>query len=71
MAKEELRNILFLSPTGEEPTWLLPNNNSRIIQKQQLTSRIDEIQTDYFYVEVASDDQGIKLGVSSPYPLAV
>lgn len=62
-----LRNLLFLSLSGDEPTWLLPNNDSKIIRNHQLTHRADEeMITDFFYIEVNSENEGIKIGISSP-----
>jgi hypothetical protein len=62
-----LRNLLFLSPDGGEPTWLLPNNDSRIIQNRQLTTNIDKKpETDYFYFEVVSNNENVKIGISGP-----
>ena len=62
-----LKNLLFLNPTGGEPTWLLPDNTQTIVRFYQLTTYVDnKSQTDYFYLEVASSDQGIKIGISNP-----
>lgn len=62
-----LRNLLFLSPAGGEPTWLLPGNDLIILRNRQLTTKIDnKSRTDYFYIEVVSNDGNQKIGISSP-----
>ncbi len=62
-----LRNLLFLNSIGNEPTWLLHDNNSKIIHNRQLTKKIDEKSiTDFFYVEIVKEKESIKIGVSEP-----
>lgn len=57
-----LRNLLFLNQNGNEPTWLLPNNNSKIITHRVLSTYDDqksESISDYLYVEINSKSEGI------------
>jgi len=62
-----LRNLLFLNSIGDEPNWLLPDNNSEINQNWQLTKQVEKKSvTDFFYVEVVTENEGIKIGVSNP-----
>ena len=57
-----LRNLLFLSQVGGEPTWLLPNNNSKIINHRVLKTYGDQARkstSDYLYVEVNPKSEGV------------
>ncbi len=57
-----LRNLLFLSQIGEEPTWLLPDNNSNIINHRVLKTYDNQTKkstSDYLYVEINPKSEGV------------
>ncbi|WP_444944932.1 hypothetical protein ACJJIK_09915 [Microbulbifer sp. ZKSA006] len=63
-----LRNLLFLSQIGEEPIWLLPDNNSQIIEHRILTTydnQTNESTSDYIYVEILPKSEGVSACVSA------
>jgi hypothetical protein len=69
-----LRNLLFLSQIGEEPTWLLPDNNSKIIHHRVLKTYDDqtkELTSDYIYVEIHPKSGGVSACISTVYGTAL
>lgn len=63
-----LRNLLFLSQIGEEPKWLLPDNDSKIIDHRVLNTYDDKTKkstSDYIYIEINPQSEGVSACISS------
>lgn len=63
-----LRNLLFLSKKGEEPKWLLPNNDSNILVHRVLKTydeQTNKSTSDYIYLEIKSQSEGSSACISS------
>ncbi|MCE2571963.1 hypothetical protein [Motilimonas eburnea] len=63
-----LINLLFLSKKGEEPKWLLPDNDSNILVHRVLKTydeQTNKSTSDYIYLEINSQSEGSRACISS------